>query len=309
MAPAQPTRLELLRQRVIRRVQYSYHLRYRQFAPPVLARRNSRSAASVLGDVPVTVSLTSHSTRVQTVHLTIESIGRGMVRPQRLILWLDDPATHADLPQPLRRLQQRGLEIRLTKNFGPHTKYYPYVISSDRGQLPLITVDDDILYPRWWLWAMWRSIRRGPDAIVVYRGRRVVLVDGQFADYAGWPVCETDRPSLANFVTGVSGAYYPAVALDALLEQGDRFTSITPKADDIWLSWVALRHDLTVRQVFRLGQHFPALPGSQDIGLFNENVDAGRNDAYLAATYDDTDRSRLQAVLAAESATDGPADR
>ena len=97
------------------------------------------------------VSLTTHGDRVATVHLTIESIGRGELRPSRIILWLDEAATFSNLPPALRRLQKRGLEVKLCKNYGPHTKYYPYVESEKAMTQPMVTADDDILYLPFWL--------------------------------------------------------------------------------------------------------------------------------------------------------------
>jgi hypothetical protein len=97
------------------------------------------------------VSLTTHGGRILTVHLTIESIGRAKLRPSRMILWLDDVAKFRSLPATLGRLQKRGLEVKLSKNYGPHTKYYPYVESEETITQPLVTADDDILYPSYWL--------------------------------------------------------------------------------------------------------------------------------------------------------------
>ena len=50
-------------------------------------------------------------------------------------------------PESLRRLERRGLEVRLTQNYGPHTKYYPSLADAIADGLPLVTADDDILYP------------------------------------------------------------------------------------------------------------------------------------------------------------------
>lgn len=66
----------------------------------------------VTSNCPVTVSLTSHGSRLATVHTSIQSIAAGKVRPGRMILWLNgDPSAH-ELSTPLKRLQKRGLEIR-----------------------------------------------------------------------------------------------------------------------------------------------------------------------------------------------------
>ena len=97
------------------------------------------------------VSLTSFGKRIDSVYLAIESIARGSTLPSELILWLDDETRYNSLPSTLERLARRGLTIKLSKNYGPHTKYYPYISSQHEFSLPLVTADDDIIYPRDWL--------------------------------------------------------------------------------------------------------------------------------------------------------------
>ena len=110
----------------------------------------SRSAISIGGHGPV-VSLTTYGKRANKAYLAIESIARGSLLPSRLILWLDEQVLYDDLPAPLFRLTRRGLEIKLCKNYGPHKKYYPYVESQTTFTSPLVTADDDTIYPRSWL--------------------------------------------------------------------------------------------------------------------------------------------------------------
>ncbi len=78
------------------------------------------------------VSLTSYGTRIGRVAYAIESIAAGTARPRRLVLWLDDPTRFAARPAALRRLERRGLEVRLTENLGPHTKYFPSLAAGPR---------------------------------------------------------------------------------------------------------------------------------------------------------------------------------
>ena len=56
----------------------------------MLRNRLGRSPVAT-GGPGVVVSMTTYGKRVRTVHLAIESIARGAVRPARLILWLDEP--------------------------------------------------------------------------------------------------------------------------------------------------------------------------------------------------------------------------
>lgn len=258
-----------------------------------LSNRVSRS--SVLGDLPVTVSLTSYGSRTDRVAYTIESIAAGRSRPKRLILWVDDLDRYDHRPAALRRLEARGLQIRVTENFGPHTKYFPWVESGEADG-PLVTADDDVLYPRRWLEKLYRAHLDHPTVISCYRASRVVVEDGAILPYNLWPRCTDTVKSVTRFATGVSGVLYPPMMLDALAERGRAFLEGSPRADDIWLHWVALRAGIDVRQISHRPVHFPTLPGTQDQTLVSENVHQGGNDRWIEGLYTQDDVSRLIAA-------------
>jgi hypothetical protein len=265
-----------------------------------LRTANRWRRASVLGSAPVSVSLTSHGDRIDDVALTVESVAAGSVRPSRLVLWLDDADRFASLPASLRRLQRRGLEVRLTENYGPHTKYFPYVTSQEGPHtVPLVTADDDVLYPPWWLRTLLAEHRAMPGTVHCYRAS-VVQVDGdRLAPYNEWPRCKDREANVARFATGVSGVIYPLRMLEELRVRGDAFRSVCPRADDVWLHWVALRTGTPVRQVSRHPQHFPVIRGSQKVTLVSGNVHAGGNDTQIRELYEPEDISRLRRVAGA----------
>lgn len=236
----------------------------------------------------VTVSLTSHGSRIETVFCTIESIGKGVCKPGRLILWIDDPKIFENLPKTLKRLQQRGLTVGFCENFGPHTKYFPVVES---GALPelLVTADDDIFYSRNWLKRLTEENRRTPDMIVCYRAHRVEVSDVGIAPYQLWKPCNTSEASYLNFATGVSGVIYPKSYLLCLKLAGRGFASCAPRADDVWLYAMAIRNGFEIRQIFRRPIHFLEHPSSQEIALHLDNVMGGRNDVQIANTCTERD--------------------
>jgi hypothetical protein len=261
----------------------------------MLRRRGADGKRPLIGDAPVVVSLTSHGQRVQDVSLAIESIGAGRVRPLRLILWLDDERTFAELPEPLTRQMARGLEVRLTDNYGPHTKYFPYVRSVESHELPLVTADDDILYPRHWLARLLTAYVDRPDLVSCYRANVVCLDGDHLAPYSSWPRSKDTVASVTRFATGVSGVIYPPAMLDELSARNDAFRASCPRADDVWLHWVALRTSRPVRQISPTPRHFPVVPGSQsDTSLMKHNVDSGGNDEQIQALYTDADVRSLR---------------
>jgi hypothetical protein len=250
-----------------------------------LERANLRSKKSVVSGSGPAVSVTTHGARIQTVFFALESIAAGGVLPSRLILWLDDVDAFNSLPDSLRRLQARGLEVRLSANYGPHTKYYPYVLNEDSFDRPLVIADDDVIYSRWWLAGLVRAYQRDPGVVNCYRAHTVKITDGEIALYQTWPHCHSTIPSFRYFATGVSGCIYPPRLLEALKGTGTAFASVCPKADDIWLHVSALRAGFRIRQIFDRQVNFPFVPGTQADGLFQTNVGLSANDAQIKKTY------------------------
>ena len=210
--------------RPVRRARSAAIIRTRCWWLTLCNRIDSRPAT---GDphAPV-VSLTTYGMRSRTVHLAVESIARGRVKPSRLILWIDEPELLQRPSAHLRRLQDRGLEIRLTANFGPHKKYYPYVSSQPHHLTALVTADDDALYPTYWLAELTDSHGAQPDQIHCYRARVIAFAGAEQA------------------------------------------------------------------------MTFPSIPGTQEIALLNENLNQGRNDHIVRATYSRDDLTLLRSIQA-----------
>ena len=250
-----------------------------------LTLRNRVPLGSVRGNGDVVVSVTSFGFRVGRVHLALESIARGSVRPGRMILWLDDQSVLDDLPPALRRLRRRGLEILPCPDYGPHKKQYPYACSEQRHHTPLATADDDVLYPRDWLAGLLAAHRESPDNVVGYRAHLVAVDDGHVRPYAEWTPRVGTSPSPRVFCTGVAGILYPAALLDHVRDEGTRFLEVCPRADDIWMHYLSVRHGHLQRQLQNNQRGFWPAPRTQRGTLFRDNVRLGGNDRQVSSTY------------------------
>lgn len=261
-----------------------------------LRLRNERSKASVTAPGGPVVSVTTYGDRLRTVHLVLESIAAGSVLPSRMILWVDSEEAFANRTAGLQRLVDRGLEICRSENFGPHTKYYPYLLSTDTFESALVTADDDLLYNEWWLEGLVRANREDPGSVNCYRAHRVRLEKGAIAPYVTWGRCRTTESSFLHFATGVSGCIYPPSLLRRLKLAGSEFVQLCPKADDVWLHVNALRAGMRTRQVWDRPLRFPFVPGTQGTGLYHSNVLLARNDEQIRNTYTASDIAVLEAA-------------
>jgi hypothetical protein len=261
----------------------------------LLSRRRVDSA-----DGPV-VSLTTYGLRIARVHITIEAIANGSQLPSQLILWLDEDQ-FASPPAAVKRLMSRGLDVRRTKNYGPHKKYFPFITEREVFDRPLVTADDDVLYPSWWLEGLMAASEAAPGQIHCYRAHRVGMAGQALKPYGSWERGGYGVASIANFATGVSGVSYPSDFLYVLRESGDRFLEVCPRADDVWLHKNAVEHDFKVNQIHDYGIHFNVVPGTQGEALMHDNVTAGANDAQITATYSSDDLLKLTREIASVAA-------
>jgi len=236
--------------------------------------RNRLSSAPVTGTDGPIVSLTSHGVRIETVYLAIESIGAGLRKPQRLLLFLNDHKVMANLPRSLVRLQLRGLEILPAENFGPHTKYYPFVLSERELFSPLVTADDDMLYSASWLEDLYSAYIRNPSIIWCHRARVIHLTDEGLMPLRTWSFANSDSPEPLNFLEGVSGAIYPPEFLRCLKQFGNRFLLCCPKHDDAWLNAVAIKSGFSRAQLSPKAQSYSEILGTIASGLWKNNQGA-----------------------------------
>jgi hypothetical protein len=223
---------------------------------------------------PLIVSLTSVPARFGTLALTLKSLLSQSVRPDQVILWI--AAEHqAALPADVRALAAAGLTIASCDNtLRSHNKYF-----HTRRQHPMAfiaTADDDTYYWSDWLAELIADYDPRQRVIPGHRMHRIVLAqDGRPLPYRDWQweTHERDASPLI-FPTGVGGVLYPPGCLHEDVERTDLILELCPRADDVWLYWMALRRGYQ----FRKTAHWRSLHqwrNSQNEGLMWGNVYSG----------------------------------
>lgn len=252
----------------------------------------SRKSAIAIGG-PV-VCMTSYGMRINSVHLALESIAAGSVRPSRVILWLDDDAAVQSPTPGLRRLIRRGLEVAPCADDGPHKKYYPYVQSVQVHTTPLVTADDDWLFPLRWLEALMRAHAADPTTNTTHRARRIMFQGSRVAPYELWPLVSASEPSTRNMATGGWGHVLVPRMLEALRDRHEEFRVLAPRADDVWLHRVAVETGTAPKVVGLYDErqvlHMPIGDGPT---LSSENVDENGNDRQIQNAWPTSMRQEL----------------
>ena len=186
----------------------------------------------------VIVSLTSYPVRIPTLWLTIESILRQTVKPDKIVLYLTESQIKdiEALPQSLLRLRGRGLEIRLCKEeIRSHTKYYQAF--QDFPDDIVITVDDDLFYRSDLIENHLKWHEQYPHAIIANWAKEILKSTPYYRE---WPDVEKVGISDHYLLLGVGSVLYPPHCMYKDIFNANMIKSLCLTADDVWLSCMAL---------------------------------------------------------------------
>jgi hypothetical protein len=211
------------------------------------------------------ISLTSYPRRFPTLALTLACLCDQTMRADRIILWLAESDIEK-LPSEIDcRMRQAGIEIRTCDDIGPHTKLIPTLEAFPDAFV--ITADDDIYYPRNWVWSL----------IEHFDGRSITCLIGAAVRNGRPDWFKRARNGDTDIIQyGVGGVLYPPGSLHEDVTDR-RFLSLCPTNDDLWF------YKMARRRVRKVGHKFTIINwrGTLEMALAIEN-DAGGNDRMFA---------------------------
>lgn len=189
-------------------------------------------------DEEIIVSLTSYPKRTGTIWITLESLLRQSVKPDRIILWLaEDQYPNKVLPESLHDLQRRGITIRWCDNLMSHKKYF-YVMQ-ENPESNIITADDDSFYPPFFIERLIQMHKTHPSDIVCLTAQTMG------ANYrvvpTAWPGIEKQEivSSFKISINSGSGALFPPHSISPKAFDKEIIKAMCPYADDLWLTVMA----------------------------------------------------------------------
>jgi hypothetical protein len=254
------------------------------FAARVSRCRGIREKAD---EEEIIISLTTTEWRLQKVHCAVESLLRQTFKPHRIILWVTDQLTGADLSVPLLRQQQRGLEVRFRRDLRSFTKLL-YALQEHPSAL-VVTADDDTLYPRGWLRQLHASYRAGPAFIHCQQARWISSsADGRLKPYLEW---KSEIPgqvgsAMRLLPLGVGGVLYPPGRLHSEVFNESVFLKICPTVDDIWFKAMSLLNGVSCRKTTLEFQGYPTLRSTRQDGLSRSNLIHGVYDKQIRDVFE-----------------------
>jgi len=248
-----------------------------------LHKRNRNGIKKVSGVSGPIISLTSYHKRFNILYLTIESlINQNYANDYQIVVTISDEDVdiYGGLPDNISSQINRGVRlIRVKENIKSHKKVF--YISNENEKSPIITVDDDILYPNWWLSEILNNASFEPDCVLAFRGHHIIRDENEIIfDYGLWfnksDQITTSFSKCSFLPTGTSGVYYPVGSLKGLESTKNDFLELCPHADDLWLKYITTVNGFKAKRIRKRNVHF--LCSDLSDSLHTVNVHNGGND-------------------------------
>ncbi len=227
----------------------------------------------------IIVSMTSYPERFNEIYLCIKSLLLQSYKPDRIIIWFGSDTNINDLSRPMMTLQQYGVEYRFDKenNLKSHKKYY-YAMKEYPNDI-VITVDDDVVYPRNTIKTLVRSYYRHPRAVSARRVHKLSFNNNTVNSYNKWikeyRIPTGERNDL--MAIGVGGVLYPPHCLNKNAFDVNAIIKTCLNADDVWLKCMEILERTKVVWVPCLFCHPPSLKHGNSLSDSNSVY----NDTYL----------------------------
>ncbi|GGG53079.1 hypothetical protein [Bizionia arctica] len=252
-------------------------------------KNRSKEALGTDSDSNVIVSLTSFPARIDIVYLVIKSILNQTVRPNKIVLWLgieQFPDGVESLPISLLELRPLGLDIEFCEDIKAHKKYY-FAFQKYPENL-IVTVDDDVIYPKDLLKVLLETHKRYPNSVVANRVRYMKKDGDSYVPYREWKINKVKdaEPSKYIFSTGVGGVLYQPSFFKKSFFDLEGIKKTDCRNDDIWLKAGQIANNIPV--VFTNYYYNPLIeiPDSQKESLFSNNVFEADNDRQIIEIFD-----------------------
>ncbi len=193
---------------------------------------------------PLIVSLTSYPVRYDYLFHTLQCLLTQNIQPDAIVLWVafED---FQQLPERILKLQENScFSIKKTGDTRSFKKIIPAL--AEFPDAFIITADDDTYYAPEWLQKLIANWDGDYKQIVAHKAYMIRCNEkGAFLPYNEW-IWNYKGPhkDVKLFPVGIGGVLYPPGSLDNVEAlKTDKFMTLCPKSNDIWLYWMGRRQD------------------------------------------------------------------
>ncbi|GAA3574593.1 glycosyl transferase [Snuella lapsa] len=231
--------------------------------------------------LPVTVSLTSIPSRLNSLHIVIKSLFNQSHLPLKIILWLHEDLK-TKLPKRLEKLQSNLFEIKYSHLTCSHRKLIHTL--KEHQEAIIITCDDDLIYRGNLLINLYTEYLKFPNEITANTTYQIKFDNKNgYLPYNAWKFKAPPFNPKAQIPVGAWCILYPPNSLSNKVFNEDLFLKLTPKADDLWFKAMALLNGTNSRQSENPPKEPIPIIGSQKVALKKDNISKNKNDKQWAA--------------------------
>jgi hypothetical protein len=241
---------------------------------PLILERNSK--------LEFVVTLTSHKPRFKHLAQVIQDLKNQTIQPVKILLNIAHDEIQF-LPTDVMALEKEGyIQIVSCEDFGPAKKLIPTLKSVN--EIPIIVIDDDLLYKTDLFLQLMIAHRLNPTAIISARTHRLTQSEnGEIQDFQNWDKQFETPVGLSRDLLPTSGAgtLFPTGSLHPDAGDGKLYEEYAKNTDDLWWYFQARRNGTLVMRI----EGFSSLnfvPDSQEVGLWS-NGNQERNEVNLKA--------------------------
>lgn len=227
-------------------------------------------------DVKLIASLTTFPDRINAVATTIKTIMNQTVKADEINLYLaieQFPNKENDLPSELLKLKDFGLQIKFCNDTKSYKKIIP-ALKEYKNDI-IITFDDDIYYEKDTIETLYNSYLKNPKVIQANRIWHIELKENRVIpkdkSFLYWNEENYKTPSFFNTIIGCGGVLYPPNSLSEMVLDEEKFKSIIPTQDDIWLWGMAVLKGTKIQLNKGYSANLITVENTQNSGLCKLN--------------------------------------
>jgi len=183
------------------------------------------------------------------------------------------------LPTRIKEIEKKYhfFEVRACEDIKSYKKIIPTIEAFPNSYI--VTADDDIFYPKKWLYYLAEEI--GDEKIIIaHRAHSPVFSGDHLDSYENWNHNINCHSSGLIVPTGIGGILYSPGSLPEETINKNNFMKLAQTADDLWLFWMGRRNNaqyiLTKNRL-----NFVAWHNSHHGGLAEINVEKRLNDKVI----------------------------
>ena len=240
---------------------------------------NSFSLNKTSRDIKIICTLTTFPERIDSVQYTIRTLFCQTMKPDRIILWLaKDEFEDQVLPDSIKELQERGLEIRYCDNLYGHKRYYK-LLDEQKSDECIVMFDDDILFPKCVVERLYETWLKNKECIVCDRGQVLTFKGNDIENPGHWScICKTgvNIPSYRILASPGGGCLVPPGVLYKDANDVNKIKEFALKTGDIWLMFMAVQNDTKIVRTYQYHRIFILSEKEQNVQLGKEAIYLGR---------------------------------